>query len=174
MMPNEYNNEQTIVDHLNLVHAVIHREFKINKSNPFYEHEDLFQIGCLGLIKAVRTFNGSSKFSSYAYTIIKHSIIDELIKENKKYIQVDYEADIEQLEQRSTMEDEIERKMMIESFEHQLPEKKKPILNAIIAVQEGNSTKLVAEKMQCHERTLKNKMSLLKKEGIAFASELIA
>lgn len=43
------------------------------------EHEDLFQEGLVGLLKAVRTYDGcSSAFATYASTCIRHSIISAL------------------------------------------------------------------------------------------------
>ena len=54
----------------------------IKKYTPSFrnvEHEDLFQEGLVGLLKAVRTYDGcSSAFATYASTCIRHSIISAL------------------------------------------------------------------------------------------------
>lgn len=54
----------------------------IRKYTPSFrnaEHEDWFQEGLVGLLKAVRTYDGcSSAFATYASTCIRHSIISAL------------------------------------------------------------------------------------------------
>lgn len=48
------------------------------KANQVQEdYEDIFQIGCIGLIKAGKTFDESKniKFSTYATTCIKQEIL---------------------------------------------------------------------------------------------------
>ncbi|MBP2634212.1 MAG: sigF [Firmicutes bacterium] len=52
---------------LNLVRSIVHRF-----SNRGYEWDDLFQIGCIGLLKAIERFdlNFSVKFSTYAVPMI--------------------------------------------------------------------------------------------------------
>lgn len=54
-------------DNVGLVWAMVHR-FK----NSFYDKEDLFQIGCIGLMKAINHFDPSYdvQFSTYAVPII--------------------------------------------------------------------------------------------------------
>ncbi len=39
------------------------------------DNEDLMQEGVLGLLNAVNTFNGTTNFSTYAYTCIKNSML---------------------------------------------------------------------------------------------------
>ena len=57
--------KEIILDNRNLIYSVIHR---------FHgkDHDDLFQAGCLGLIKAYHNFNDDyqTKFSTYAYPFI--------------------------------------------------------------------------------------------------------
>lgn len=45
-------------------------------------YDDLFQIGCIGLIKAVMTDKGGT-FSTYAYRLIWNEICDELIRNTR-------------------------------------------------------------------------------------------
>lgn len=58
-----------------LIHSVV---------KPYFikgaEKEDLVQEGRLGLYKAVKTFNGSSSFKTYAYTCVKSSVLSALRK----------------------------------------------------------------------------------------------
>lgn len=59
--------EYILKENLNLVRSVAHRF-----TNRGYEWDDLFQIGCIGLMKAVRRFDlqFSVKFSTYAVPMI--------------------------------------------------------------------------------------------------------
>ena len=60
--------KETILEHnLNLVRSVVHRF-----TNRGYEWDDLFQIGCMGLIKAIERFDMTFgvQFSTYAVPMI--------------------------------------------------------------------------------------------------------
>ena len=59
--------EELLQHNLNLVRSVVHRF-----TNRGYEWDDLFQIGCIGLIKAVDRFDASFsvRFSTYAVPMI--------------------------------------------------------------------------------------------------------
>lgn len=65
------------------------------KYREYYNIEDLYQVGCIGIIKAYKNFNqnASAKFSSYAYKYIFGEIIeyikcDRNIRVNEEYIAV--------------------------------------------------------------------------------------
>lgn len=61
-----------IEDHFGLVHKIVNKYFK--RTN-LYEYDDLFQVGCIGLVKASKKFDESrGKFS----TIATHCITNEL------------------------------------------------------------------------------------------------
>jgi RNA polymerase sporulation-specific sigma factor len=55
------------------------------------EYEDLFQIGCIGLIKAAKTFKEEKgyAFSSYAIPIIRNEILMSLRKKRVVTISLD-------------------------------------------------------------------------------------
>jgi len=60
--------KETILEHnLNLVRSVVHRF-----TNRGYEWDDLFQIGCMGLVKAIERFDMTFgvQFSTYAVPMI--------------------------------------------------------------------------------------------------------
>lgn len=67
----EVAKEQVVKDNLGLVWSIVHR-FK----NSYYDKEDLFQIGCIGLMKAINHFDPSYnvQFSTYAVPIIMGEI----------------------------------------------------------------------------------------------------
>lgn len=63
--------EKLIMDNLNLVRIVINKTFKHCK-----DQEDLFQVGCVGLIKAINNYDDSKgvQLSTFAYTYIQGEI----------------------------------------------------------------------------------------------------
>ncbi len=67
----EQAKEEIVKDNLGLVWSIVHR-FK----NSYYDKEDLFQIGCVGLMKAINHFDTSYdvQFSTYAVPIIMGEI----------------------------------------------------------------------------------------------------
>ncbi len=65
------NRDEMIVDNLGLVHSIAHRF-----TGRGADYEDLFQAGCIGLIKAVDNFDASKgfAFSTYAVPVIMGEI----------------------------------------------------------------------------------------------------
>ena len=62
------NNEEKIIkENLGLVHSCCRRF-----AGRHIEYEDMFQVGCMGLLKAARDFDASRgfKFSTYAVPVI--------------------------------------------------------------------------------------------------------
>lgn len=59
--------EKLVQHNINLVRSIVHRF-----TNRGYEWDDLFQIGCIGLVKAIDRFNDDYcvKFSTYAVPMI--------------------------------------------------------------------------------------------------------
>jgi len=54
-----------------------------NKQHPNYE--DFFQVGCIGLLKALNKFNKSrASFSTFAFTVIQNDIRQEIKKLNRQ------------------------------------------------------------------------------------------
>ncbi|MDD3453679.1 MAG: sigma-70 family RNA polymerase sigma factor [Bacilli bacterium] len=70
---------ELIIKHQNLVYFIMH--YFENYNNK----EDLFQVGCLGLIKAYQNYdeNKNTKFSTYAYTYILGEM-RKLVREDKQ------------------------------------------------------------------------------------------
>ena len=90
--------QQLVEDNIKLVGFVI-KKSGIKFNNYKIEYEDLYQIGCLGLCRAVETFDPEygSTFSTYAYIVIRNEILRELVRINKIPGTVDlslYEEDI--------------------------------------------------------------------------------
>ncbi len=72
-----------IEDNIGLVYQVINRYFKTDIYG--LQKEDVEQIGYIGLVNAVDTFdvNKGIQFSSYAYSCIKHAIMAEYKKTSR-------------------------------------------------------------------------------------------
>lgn len=71
-------NNELIYKYQNLVYSIMH--YFENYPNK----EDLFQVGCMGIIKAYKNYNESmgTKFSTYAYTYIIGEM-KKLVREDK-------------------------------------------------------------------------------------------
>lgn len=85
-----------VEENMGLVYTVLGDKLKGQAAVGSYTREDLFQVGCIGLCKAVATDKGGT-FSTYAYRLIWHEICEVLVKANKqKNTEVfdEYERDI--------------------------------------------------------------------------------
>lgn len=76
------DRNQTIMQYMPLVHKVVH---SINVKNRDYDHEDMVNIGVIGLMDALNRYDESQKvpFENYAYIRIKGAIIDEVRKTSR-------------------------------------------------------------------------------------------
>ena len=72
--------QQIIVEeNMGLVGMVIKENVKCIDKIGIFTYDDLFQIGCIGLIKASeRYIPGEAKFSTYAYVLIRNEIFNAL------------------------------------------------------------------------------------------------
>ncbi|WP_228588620.1 FliA/WhiG family RNA polymerase sigma factor [Alkalibacterium sp.] len=120
----ESQRNETVMQYMPLVHKVVHG-LKIN--NRDYDHDDLVNIGVIGLMKAIEKYNDSLNvpFINYAYMRIKGAIIDEIRKTSRvsrnkiKAVNAYYDA-INELQQsllRTPTETEIMAEMAIEMSE---------------------------------------------------------
>ncbi|MFW8051978.1 sigma-70 family RNA polymerase sigma factor [Vagococcus fluvialis] len=78
----EVDYEQEIVKHLPFVRRVVNR---IDIKSTEYDKDDLFNIGVIGLMDALKKYDASKKvtFESYAYIRVKGAIIDEVRKTSR-------------------------------------------------------------------------------------------
>ena len=76
------DRQKLIEDNIKCVHFTVHKYF----SHTGFEYEDLVSTGCIGLIKASRTYDPTKvKFRSYAFSCIRNEIL-MLIRKSKKDI----------------------------------------------------------------------------------------
>lgn len=80
-MQDQLRNDM-VMQYMPLVHKVVH---KLNINTKEYEHDDLVNIGVIGLMKAIEKYddNLNVPFINYAYMRIKGSIIDEIRKTSR-------------------------------------------------------------------------------------------
>ncbi len=78
----EVDYEQEIVKYLPFVKRVVSR---IDIKSTEYDKDDLFNIGVIGLMDALKRFDASKKvsFESFAYLRVRGAIIDEVRKNSK-------------------------------------------------------------------------------------------
>lgn len=76
---------QIVEENLGLVGKVIRDKVRGINRMGIFDYHDLFQIGCLGLCKAVMTDKGGN-FSTYAYRLIWNEICDALIYATKRQV----------------------------------------------------------------------------------------
>ena len=69
-----------IIENENLIYSII------NKYSNYYDLDDLYQVGVIGIIKAYNNYKSdyNTKFTSYAYTYIFGEVI-KYINENKSF-----------------------------------------------------------------------------------------
>lgn len=116
--------EQEILQHLPLIHQVIYR-MSINNSE--YEYDDLFNIGVIGLMDAVKRYDKSKNvpFEVYARLRIKGTIIDE-IRKHAKISRYKVSALNQFYEARRTLEQRYKRNVSdqeVADFLHLTPQK---------------------------------------------------
>ena len=135
----ENTNDEFIIKNMKLVGYAIKRYIKIF---PGEDVDDFYQIGCIGLIKAQRTFSiGKSSWSSYAVKCIVNEIL-MYKRKNRKYNNQIYLNDfIQNADEKLTYADTIPDLDMIDNMlevehikrnlyivlEHQTPKNKEMI-----------------------------------------------
>lgn len=81
--------DERIISNLKLVNHILWKQFP----NLAY-NEDAFQIGCIGLIKAVDTYDENSgvAFSTYASKCIQNEIVMELRRQSRRVSEISMET----------------------------------------------------------------------------------
>lgn len=77
--------QQIVCENIGLVRKVMQDRLHGPFPHGIFSYEDLFQIGCIGLIKAVATDAGGV-FSTYAYRLIWHEICDALAYASRRSV----------------------------------------------------------------------------------------
>ncbi|EPY2275170.1 sigma-70 family RNA polymerase sigma factor [Clostridium sporogenes] len=165
-------------EHLNLVHSIANKRYKQFKHK--YSYEDLFQEGCVGLMKATNRFDTSRgvKFSTYAYSYVDGQILmmardDKWYDKNRKerlngIAPYSLDAAIDGLDNEIAYIDSIGNydlnfeKVEIKMLVDELPNDLKDIVNTIYI--EGFSQTEIARKFGCSQMSI----SRLKREALDY------
>lgn len=91
-----------VEDNMGLVGKVIKDKVRQLGQPGIPSYDDLFQTGCIGLIKAAMTDKGGT-FSTYAYRLIWNEICDELIR-NTRLVLSEQSADTIEILTRSSVQ----------------------------------------------------------------------
>ena len=83
MMTEEQKNK--VEENIGLVWKVIADKLHGQTQFGMYTKDDIFQIGCIGLCKAILTDTGGN-FSTYAYRLIWHQICDALVYASRRQV----------------------------------------------------------------------------------------
>lgn len=80
MQPLTEAQQQKVEENMGLVWRVIHDCVHTLGKGCIYDREDLYQIGCIGLCKAVQADKGGrpAAFSTFAYCVIRNEIYTQL------------------------------------------------------------------------------------------------
>lgn len=117
-----------VTENIRLVDKMLNKHFMSAIKSNKYEYDDLHQIGTIGLINAVKTFDESKyKFSTYACTCIRNEILKSFqsdnaekrkadvlsldvvsIKDNKEYKLIDFIEDPDNIYEHIETNDYIE------------------------------------------------------------------
>lgn len=80
MLPLTELQQKKVEENMGLVGLVIREQIHNVNGIGIFSYDDLFQIGCIGLSKAVQTDRpGRGAFSTYAYRIILNEILSQLV-----------------------------------------------------------------------------------------------
>lgn len=79
--------QKKVEENMGLVYKVLGDKLGGQQAVGCHTREDLFQIGCIGLCKAVASDKGGT-FSTYAYKLIWHEICDALNYANRRRVEV--------------------------------------------------------------------------------------
>ena len=111
--------QKKVEQNIRLVQKVINDKVHGPYQLGIYTYDDIFQIGCIGLCKAVATDRGGT-FSTYAYRLIWNEICDALVYATRRQtreipsdlaplVQDESEMDTEVLTQRIDVQNALER-----------------------------------------------------------------
>lgn len=88
--------QRKVEENMGLVYKVLGDKLGSQQAVGCHTREDLFQIGCIGLCKAVATDKGGT-FSTYAYKLIWHEICDALNYANRRRVEIVQEEPYEEV-----------------------------------------------------------------------------
>jgi len=68
--------KNVIIENLEIVDWAIYKQIRVNEQIQGLGYDDLYQVGCMALCHAAATYNGSTKFETYAQVVVKNKLMD--------------------------------------------------------------------------------------------------
>lgn len=68
--------KNVIIENLKIVDWAIYKHIQVNEHIQGLGFDDLYQAGCMALCHAAATYNGSTKFETYAQVVVKNKLMD--------------------------------------------------------------------------------------------------
>lgn len=144
--------KKKVEENLNLVHRVIHDKVHGKNQWGIYTYDDLFQVGCIGLCKAVITDKGGT-FSTYAYRLIQNEIMGALVCSTRRQAEIVAADVMPYLTRGSTVREEkttelrVGLEQVLSSARKEAPPYIVKGLDAIVLMSQGYSSREIGEKM---------------------------
>lgn len=136
-------------ENIGLVYKVISDKVHGPYQLGMYSREDLFQIGCIGLCKAVATDQGGC-FSTYAYRLIWNEICDALVRSARKG---NREMAVEVLPKMGTYQEhdnkdlQIALQNILDQAEGMVPTSTRKGIRAMFLMEKGYTSREIGEQM---------------------------
>lgn len=143
--------QKKVEQNIRLVQKVINDKVHGPYQLGIYTYDDIFQIGCIGLCKAVATDKGGT-FSTYAYRLIWNEICDALIYSTRRQA-TELSSDILPLvveEPTVTVEDiamQMDVQTALESAKRDASSCVLKGIDAMIQMSEGHSSKEIGDEL---------------------------
>lgn len=138
-----------VEDSIGLVHKVISDKVHGPYQFGIYSKEDLFQIGCIGLCKAVATDKGGC-FSTYAYRLIWNEICDALacsLRKGNREVAVDVLPETGVFYEKDGRELQIVLQNILEEAKGVVPASTKKGIHAMLLMERGYTSREIGEQM---------------------------
>lgn len=68
--------KNVITENLKIIDWAIYKYIQVNEHIQGLGYDDLYQTGCMALCHAAETYDGSTKFETYAQVVVKNRLID--------------------------------------------------------------------------------------------------
>lgn len=138
-----------VEENIGLVYKVISDKVHGPYQLGMYSREDLFQIGCIGLCKAVATDQGGC-FSTYAYRLIWNEICDALVssaRKEKREMAVEVLSEMGTYQEHDDKDLQISLQNILAQAEGVVPAFMKKGIRAMFLMEKGYTSREIGEQM---------------------------
>lgn len=144
--------QRKVEENMGLVGRVIRDKVHDTNCLGMYTYDDIYQIGCIGLCKAVMTDKGGT-FSTYAYRLIWNEICDALIYATRRQTrEVFLEDDVQLSDAEAYMDyDRLEQSLQLQQVIQQAKTETTPFMarciDVLVRMAEGESSKEIGAEL---------------------------